>query len=215
MKYPVRGQVYSSEDVLTKLRLDDSPFFMFVHEGKRCVVQHSHVTDEQLLEQPQGFRHLTWKYLRTTEEWIPIFDAVDNASVYKCVDIEPTINAVFDDDPFWVTPKGLPREQYHYPYPDPADVIVATTSELEALQTTEPGAEPIDDNSPSDLDRSPDGPGVDGFSPQPAELEPDEDCEFCDGTGEADSGGIHPWGAQASIRCRCTYPDYNKFLSQP
>lgn len=35
---------------------------------------------------------------------------------------------------------------------------------------------------------------------------PDPDCEYCQGTGEADSGGIHPWGAQASIRCRCTYP---------
>lgn len=31
-------------------------------------------------------------------------------------------------------------------------------------------------------------------------------CPRCDGTGEADSGGIHPWGAPAMIRCECQHP---------
>lgn len=29
-------------------------------------------------------------------------------------------------------------------------------------------------------------------------------CQRCGGTGEADSGGIHPWGAPALIPCECT-----------
>ena len=31
-------------------------------------------------------------------------------------------------------------------------------------------------------------------------------CPRCDGTGEADSGGIHPWGAPAMIPCECQQP---------
>lgn len=31
-------------------------------------------------------------------------------------------------------------------------------------------------------------------------------CPKCDGTGEADSGGIHPWGAPATIPCDCQQP---------
>lgn len=36
---------------------------------------------------------------------------------------------------------------------------------------------------------------------------PDSDCPYCNGTGEADSGGIHPWGEPATIPCRCMYED--------
>lgn len=36
---------------------------------------------------------------------------------------------------------------------------------------------------------------------------PDSDCPYCNGTGEADSGGTHPWGAPATIPCRCMYED--------
>lgn len=31
-------------------------------------------------------------------------------------------------------------------------------------------------------------------------------CPKCDGTGGADSGGIHPWGAPATIPCDCQQP---------
>mgnify|MGYP001575424094 CR=1 FL=1 len=34
---------------------------------------------------------------------------------------------------------------------------------------------------------------------------PCPDCRDCNGTGEADSGGIMPWGEPAMIRCHC-YP---------
>lgn len=33
-------------------------------------------------------------------------------------------------------------------------------------------------------------------------------CPKCDGTGEADSGGIMPWGAPATIPCDCQQPAY-------
>lgn len=41
---------------------------------------------------------------------------------------------------------------------------------------------------------------LDALAQQPAA------CPKCDGTGEADSGGIHPWGAPAMIPCDCQQP---------
>jgi len=32
-------------------------------------------------------------------------------------------------------------------------------------------------------------------------------CKICGGTGEMDSGGTHPWGAQISIPCYCQDPN--------
>jgi hypothetical protein len=43
---------------------------------------------------------------------------------------------------------------------------------------------------------------------------PDPDCGFCHGTGEADSGGFTPWDAPISVRCSCTYPKVEVLVEQ-
>lgn len=111
MAYPQRGQIYTFAQIL-KLKLDDEPFLRFMHEGKRAVIQTSHVLDEDLLR-IEGFADTQWRYERTTHEWIPLFTYVGYRSILDFVTIEPTAPIFKDgsDDPYWVCPKGFYREQ--------------------------------------------------------------------------------------------------------
>lgn len=102
---PVRGNVYTSKEVFG-LYLLDGPFFLFWHNDEKCVIQTSHLSEEDLLKVP-GFSELQWKYIKTTDEWIPVFEAVSDTDVLVTVDIAPCVG----EDGYWVTPKGHPREQ--------------------------------------------------------------------------------------------------------
>lgn len=106
---PSRGHEYNFVEICN-LDLDDDPYLGFTHEGKRGVVQTTHVDNSDLLEAP-GFANTKWRYIRTTSEWIPVFESVDVESLLKCVDIEPSTD-IHSDPHWWVTPKGYPREQY-------------------------------------------------------------------------------------------------------
>lgn len=109
---PKPGALYTAEQILNDLDLDDTPHWQFHHEGKLCVVQDAHLTRQELLSVP-GFAETTWTYIRTTSEWIPLFTATSASAVRDCVDIEPRIDPYLDDAGFWVTPKGFQRAQYY------------------------------------------------------------------------------------------------------
>lgn len=111
---PRQGAIYSLQQVLHVLALDDCPHLGFTHKGRHAVIQTSHVGDEDLLKIP-GFAKSCWKYIRTTNEWIPVFEFAD-ADIEKFVDIEREYDydGSFTDD-FWATPKGHPREQFYAP----------------------------------------------------------------------------------------------------
>lgn len=123
--YPVRNQHYSFEQIQS-LILDDTPHLMFEHQRTSCVIQDSHCTTEQLMAVP-GFAQLVWRYEYTTEEWIPVFKAVDVSAVLQCVDIE---DCLAEPGCLWVTPKGLPREQYK------PDDILGYNNEVGDVDTT-------------------------------------------------------------------------------
>lgn len=107
MKREPRCRVpYTLREVL-QLNLLDMPS-LCINAG---VIQHSHVTDEQLLSVP-GLADTRWYYIRTTHEWIPIFKCVDDAAVIACVDIRPSLSPYDSPDAKWITPKGFPRLQY-------------------------------------------------------------------------------------------------------
>lgn len=111
---PRQGAVYSLQQVINVLALDDTPSLRFKHKGKSCVIQTSHCGVLELLT-IDGFAKSGWKYMFTTNEWIPIFEFVD-ADIEKFVDIEPEYD--YDGShsaDFWVTPKGFPREQFYAP----------------------------------------------------------------------------------------------------
>lgn len=109
---PTRGGIYTADQIMNVLELRDAPHMYFTHEGRRSVVQNSHLTDAELLSVP-GFADTKWTYLRTTDEWIPVFSAISDSAIRECVDIEPWIDPYSDDAGFWVTPKGFPRQQYY------------------------------------------------------------------------------------------------------
>lgn len=110
--HPSRLRTYTLTQVFD-LDLPDSPSLGFKYEGVRTVVQDSHVTVEELLSVP-GFANTRWEYIRTTNEWIPVFSAVDDEAVVACVDVEPYFG--IEPGNFWVTPKGFPRTQYDMPF---------------------------------------------------------------------------------------------------
>lgn len=134
---PRSGVVYTLRQVLTQLELRDSPHLGFRakppaarefdiwrpadhiqwHEG-RAVIQESHCTTAQMLEVP-GFADSLWRYVRETHEWIPVFEYAGTAPITDFVDMEPENEKYADDmQPrgWWVTPKGLTREQYYGVY---------------------------------------------------------------------------------------------------
>ena len=106
-KKPVTQKVYSLRDLIETLELQESPFLMVTIDGYQCLIQSSHITDEDLLAIP-GMDETYWKYLRTTNEWIPIFIAVGDA-VMACIDYEKAEDST---DFWWVTPKGFYYNQH-------------------------------------------------------------------------------------------------------
>lgn len=67
---PVRGQIYTVTEMFA-LSLKDAPYLMFDRPGKREEnLQTSHLRDAEVLEALAG---TTWRYIRTTNEWCPLF----------------------------------------------------------------------------------------------------------------------------------------------
>lgn len=111
---PKRGAIYSLQQVINVLALDDTPHLGFKHKERSCVIQTSHISILDLLTIPE-FAKSQWRYMFTTNEWIPVFEFQD-ADIEKFVDIEQEFD--FDGSltkDFWVTPKGYPRKQYYAP----------------------------------------------------------------------------------------------------
>lgn len=120
---PQRDQVYTLHQIFTTLFLRDSPHLglTVLLDGVEVtsVIQESHCDSSELLAVP-GLAESRWTYLRTTEEWIPLFrhaGTVDDAM--KFVDVERENASAYDiakhgpSKEAWVTPKGLPCKQYY------------------------------------------------------------------------------------------------------
>lgn len=105
---PVPGRVYTLREAFA-LELPDSPHLGFNREGRRHCVQDSHLTEEQTLAALGDTR---WRYLRTTYEWIPVFEYADDRPITAFVDIEADRSPSANRGDLWVTPRGFPRDQY-------------------------------------------------------------------------------------------------------
>lgn len=108
------GAVYSLNDIVNCLELRDGPSLGFHYNGKEGVIQDSHLSAEELLSVP-GLGDTTWKYIRETNEWIPVFQYHGEIEdLLATVDLEPYSDTTFPEHAdlyWWVTPKGFPREQ--------------------------------------------------------------------------------------------------------
>ena len=108
MVYPEYNEVYTLYEMLKSLDLPDCPFLQFFYNGVECVIQTSHVSNEELLNIP-GMSESKWHYKTTTHEWIPIFEYTDdNIDILELVDIHLS-KRENEYDEYWVTPKGYPR----------------------------------------------------------------------------------------------------------
>jgi len=119
-RYPQRGQVYTLQQIMRDLSLDDSPSLTIYRKDAtghtRGPLQNAHFTDEQLFTIPEAADSL-WRYERTTNEWIPCFTYVGpEADLDKWIDFEPWVEmgGEISEAHHWATPKLLPRKQHVY-----------------------------------------------------------------------------------------------------
>lgn len=112
---PRCGHVYTLDVVQNDLILRDDAFLLVRVEKEWYPIQNSCVGKEELLAIP-GFAETQWEYIRETEEWIPLFRAVDTAKVMEFLDVEREIqdpDLTPDENPdWWVTLKAFPSKQY-------------------------------------------------------------------------------------------------------
>lgn len=93
LAYPVRNQVYSLQQIMNDLNLDDLPFLNFRHEGVLVVIQDG---EDDPLEIPEMANSL-WKYLYTTDEMCPIFHYVGEVDILTLVDVREYAEPMGDD----------------------------------------------------------------------------------------------------------------------
>lgn len=108
MQRPIPHTVYTLKEI-TKLYLRDSPALMCTSNS---AVQDSHITEKELLSVP-GIENTKWKYIRETNEWIPIFTYCSDEPWETYFDSEPYRGCCpsTNGDSLWITPKGFPRDQ--------------------------------------------------------------------------------------------------------
>ncbi|UAW53377.1 hypothetical protein pEaSNUABM30_00259 [Erwinia phage pEa_SNUABM_30] len=117
-QYPQRYRVYTLKEIETELELRDSPFLQFTPQKVRYVgleptqqvIQQSNIAGP--LSDIEGWADTEWTYLYETEEWIPIFVAVNNAPVEALCVIEPDTSEFRTDGTMFVYPKGTECKQY-------------------------------------------------------------------------------------------------------
>ena len=104
---PKNGEVYTYAQIADgeTLELRDAPCLLFMHNDVECVIQTSHVSSDELL-QNETWRDSRWVFERETDEWIPVFWYVGDGQ--ELVDIE---TRHLEPRSYWVTPKGFPRSQ--------------------------------------------------------------------------------------------------------
>lgn len=114
--HPVKNNVYSLHTIVNVMELEDCPSLNIIINGVSASIQNAHFTWGQLLE-VQGWSELKFTFIRTTHEWVPIFNIIpaDNDKVLELVSHELVLdsNSLPVEGQYWVVPKAFPREQYY------------------------------------------------------------------------------------------------------
>lgn len=122
--YPKRGNVYTLRDVLSVLFLHDSPSLMFYHINEagnevESVIQDAHIGSNEEWFAIPDFAESNWRYVRTTDEDIPVFQFVRACDdIMKYVVIERAVDydtgEETEREEYFVIPKGTVRVQDYY-----------------------------------------------------------------------------------------------------
>lgn len=134
MNYPERDKVYSLREIETELKLRDSAYLSFrpVKVGYaeadadeltcRQAIQTCHVSRLHKLE---GWAETKWRFILETIEWIPVFHAVDDASIEELCCIEADTDSYSRrQGAMHVYPKAEPVEQYTPLTPEIAALLI-------------------------------------------------------------------------------------------
>lgn len=117
--HPKRGEVYTVKQIVTELKLRDSPFLCSeitnpLGEKVEVVIQTAWCTEEQLIPIMGDDRY---RYIRETDEWIPVFHFTGTEEEFlKSVECGVTLDPYLkEDDPVGMTvwPKGTEYSQYY------------------------------------------------------------------------------------------------------
>lgn len=99
--YPLPGRVYTLREI-QDLDLRDGPALGFYLEGKTHYIQDAHFcSGEEFMNSVPGFADTEWRYIRETNEWIPLFQYVGQIPITEFVERYETI---YDDTLY--APKG-------------------------------------------------------------------------------------------------------------
>jgi hypothetical protein len=120
---PTRNAVYTVAEIYKNLSLQDAPFLcvdvdvrkyfpasqarLLESCNRQIPLQTTQVRKEELLALA-GFADLKFKYLYTTNEWIPIFSAVDSEEVLKYV----RVALEYQEVGLYLILKDFPHERY-------------------------------------------------------------------------------------------------------
>lgn len=105
--YPVKQQVYTYQEIVKDLYLRDTPFLLVFINDTEQVIQTAYVHPDELLKN-EKWANSTWRYIRETHEWIPIFKITKETEAY----LSEIVNWVEDENYpheniYTVTPKGF------------------------------------------------------------------------------------------------------------
>lgn len=143
--YPRSGQVYTLAEI-TKLYLRDQPFLQFFHNGELCVIQGASLSEEELCASNPEAAKTKWRYVRETEEWIPLFRYSDENElpITAFVTIEPSNS---HEGEYWVCWMGYYQQQDLHEGPkytkDPSGPIPAPIKEETVVAQPIPAIDPV------------------------------------------------------------------------
>lgn len=86
---PISRTVYTMDQILNELKLDDSPCLLFNFPTVKGVEEEMVIQESHNFANLGTLGHLTFRYIRTTHEWIPVFQYVgDVAELVKHLDFK-------------------------------------------------------------------------------------------------------------------------------
>lgn len=108
---PVRGAIYTLTEIEKNLKLLDTPcLLVFIPTNGFHPIQNTHFLVDDILAIKE-WAESKWEYSHTTNEWIPVFRAVDSESIRNLCSVSESKYEYANDGDMWIVPKAFPREE--------------------------------------------------------------------------------------------------------
>lgn len=136
-QHPIRGQCYTI-DQIKNLSLRDNAFLRVPNPTTLSErFGYSTVQSDEFHEDTKElWKAATFKYLRETDEWIPLFEFVGtHEDALKFLDFDLLLYPYENSLGWWVTEKGYPIPQYYtWDSEDPEKLVDSSGDKIKAPQ---------------------------------------------------------------------------------